>query len=226
MPFARKPPPYFPWGHAANFLKSLRGVAVPVGLFWLFRWRCVVSVVGFCGSRGLSSGGLVGSVVRSAVARGSSLVVGCCVGADASVVSAAVRSGGAPLLRVFASFGSSGSGALPVSAVGPVGSAVVSGARVSWWSGGRGSARSRLRGRSLALVRFLSRSGGSLVCFLGSRSSRGSLLAVRAAVSLGVPVFVFVCGPFSVPPLVGSGSWFVSRRGSRFGAACFRWVAS
>lgn len=197
---------------------------VPVVLFWRFRWRCVVSVVGFCGSRGVSVPALVRSVVSGALGRGSSVAVGCCVGADASVVSAVVRAGASSRLRVFSAFGSSGRGAVSVSAVGPVGSAVVSGARVSWWAGGRGGVSSRLRGRSLALVRFLSRSGGSLVCFLGSVSSRGSLLAVRAAVRAGVPVFVWVCGSFAVPPSVGSGRWV--RACSRLGFVCWRWVAS
>ncbi len=182
-----------------------------------------MSVVGFCGSRGLSVGGLVSSVVSGALGRGSSLAVGCCVGVDASVVSAAVGAGASSRLRVFSAFGSSGRGAVSVSAVGPVGSAVASGASVSWWSGGRGSVASRLRGRSLALVRFLSVSGGSLVCFLGSASSLGSLLAVRAAVSSGVPVFVWVCGSFSLAPL-GSGSWV--RVCSRLGFVCFRWAVS
>lgn len=182
-----------------------------------------MSVVGFCGSRGVAVPGLVSSVVAGALGRGSSVAVGCCVGADASVVSAVVGAGASSRLRVFSAFGLGGRGSVSVSAVGAVVSAFSSGALVSWWAGGRGSVSSRLRGRSLSLVRFLASSGGSLVCFLGSVSSRGSLLAVRAAVRAGVPVFVWVCGSFSVPPSVGSGRWV--RACSRLGFVCWRWAS-
>ena len=168
--------------------------------------------VGFCGSRSLpaSAQPLVASVVSSVLSGSSArLVVGCSVGADALVLSSVPQSS-LSRVSVFAAFGFSGRGACSLSAVPVVAAAGQGGAFVNWWSGGRLSVplRLRLAKRSLALVQFLARRRSALVCFLSSPSSRGSLLACRVAVRLGIPVFVFCVGfsPSRLPRL-GRGSW-------------------
>jgi hypothetical protein len=170
------------------------------------------SSVGFCGSRSLpaSAQPLVSSVVSSVLSGSSArLVVGCSVGADALVLSSVPQSS-LSRVSVFAAFGFSGRGACSLSAVPVVAAAGRGGAFVNWWSGGRLSVplRLRLAKRSLALVQFLARRRSALVCFLSSPSSRGSLLACRVAVRLGIPVFVFCVGfsPSRLPRL-GRGSW-------------------
>jgi hypothetical protein len=168
--------------------------------------------VGFCGSRSLpaSAQPLVASVVSSVLSGSSArIVVGCSVGADALVLSSVPQSS-LSRVSVFAAFGFSGRGACSLSAVPVVAAAGRGGAFINWWSGGRLSVplRLRLALRSLALVRFLARRRSALVCFLSSPSSRGSLLACRVAVRLGVPVFIFCVGfsPSRLPRL-GRGSW-------------------
>ena len=170
------------------------------------------SSVGFCGSRAFpaSAQPLVSSVVSSVLSGSSArLVVGCSVGADALVLSSVPQSS-LSRVSVFAAFGFSGRGACSLSAVPVVAAAGRGGAFINWWSGGRLSVplRLRLAKRSLALVQFLARRRSALVCFLSSPSSRGSLLACRVAVRLGIPVFVFCVGfsPSRLPRL-GRGSW-------------------
>jgi len=86
---------------------------------------------------------------------------------------------------------------------------------------------SRLRARSLALVRFVagSGSGAGLVAFVSSPGSRGSFLSVRAAVRAGLPVVVFPVGfaASRLPVLPGGGRW-VPAASSGVWAGGFRWV--
>ena len=185
--------------------------------------------VGFCGSRSLpvSAQPLVTSVVSSVLSGSSArLVVGCSVGADALVLSSVPQSS-LSRVSVFAAFGFSGRGACSLSAVPVVAAAGQGGAFVNWWSGGRLSVplRLRLAKRSLALVQFLARRRSALVCFLASPKSRGSLLACRVAVRLGIPVFVFCVGfsPSRLPRL-GRGSWsLVSHAGCLAGQVMCQW---
>ena len=109
-----------------------------------------MSLVGFCGSRSLppSATPLVAGVVSSVLSSRRSVAVGCCVGADACVLSAVLAAGAAPRLCVFAAFGpvSPPCGtASRVEAPGAsrslswpsrVGAALRAGASVRWWSGG------------------------------------------------------------------------------------------
>ncbi len=178
-------------------------------------------VVGFVGSRSLSSSfsGLVSSVVSSLPA-GSSVAVGCASGADTSVLSAALSSGLS--LSVFAVGSFCGSGFTPSFSAFPlVSRAASAGASVHWLAGGSLSLplRVRLAVRSRSLVSSVV--SGSLVAFLSSPGSRGSVQALRFAVSCGVPVFVFTCG-FSAPslPSLGSGTW---RPVSFFSHSCWSW---
>lgn len=137
--------------------------------------RCVVSVVGFAGSRSLpslsASGGLVSRVVGSVVAAGRPVAVGDCVGADAAVLSARLRlpfpsSSSGPALSVFAVGGPSAGGSFVSrlaslsgfwrgSAVGQVrvaaalavspGHGCVAPVVVRWWAGGAASVPLRSR---------------------------------------------------------------------------------
>jgi len=178
-----------------------------------------VRVVAVAGSRGLGAewAGVVGAVVRSVGRSGSAVGVGCCVGADALALGAALAS--AVPCRVFAAFGPGGVGSWRGSSVAGVAAAGAAGAPVVWWAGGSGPLVRRLGARSRAVV---SVSCG-LVAFVsgGFAASPGSWGSVRFAVSRGLPVVVFPCGSFSLP-LLGSGSWVVS--GAGVWARGFRWV--
>lgn len=62
--------------------------------------------------------------------------------------------------------------------------------------------------RSSACIQFVASQSGSVVLFLGSPSSVGSIREARLAAGLSVPVFVFCCGfPASLLPSLGAGSW-------------------
>jgi hypothetical protein len=171
----------------------------------------MVPFVAFCGSRLLSSSAslLVSRVVRSVVAGGRGVAVGCCSGADSLVLASALALPSAPL-AVFAVGAPSGSGFCSFSA--PLPLLLSAGAAVRWCSGGPSSVplAARLARRSLACVGFAAGSGpgAGLVCFGLSALSRGSLLACRAAASAGLPVFSFGA-QLSLPPL-GAGAWVAS----------------
>lgn len=179
-------------------------------------------VVAVAGSRSLPVGGLalVGSVSRSLVASGCSLVVGCASGADSACFSSVpVQS-----VRVLAAFGPGGAGAAGrVSAVSQLSAFVRGGGGVSWWAGGGASVpvRRRLAARSRAVV---SAASSGLVVFFSSPSSRGSALAARFAVSRGLPVVAFAVGfPPSRLPSLGAGAWS-SVGGAGPWAGAWRWV--
>lgn len=185
-------------------------------------------VVGFAGSRSLPESALpvVAACVRAALRAGRGVAAGCAVGADAAALRAAVRFGGASRLSVFCAFGPLGVGSWRSSAVSAVAAAGSRGASVRWWAGGPASAPllSRLSARTLAFVSFLaSRPGSSLVCFVSSRASRGTLLGACAAARRGVPVFFFPVGfPGGLlPPLGPGGSWVPCRLAGQSGF--FRW---
>lgn len=195
--------------------------------------------VGFGGSRSLPSVGASGGLVARVVASLSSLArpgasvsvfVGCCSGADAAVLSAALPwSVSAPpgfaAVRVFAAFGPGGVGSWRCSAV-PLVLSAASAPRclVRWWAGGGASVPlvARLRARSRALASALPVGSSAFVAFFGPGSSRGTAGSCRAAVARGVPVFAFPVGRSSLPSL-GAGSW-VAVGGSGVWASAFRWV--
>ena len=212
----------------------------------LSSWRRVVSVsvVGFCGSRSLPSvpvaGGLVSRVVGSVVACRLPVAVGCCVGADAAVLSARLSLPFAPSssrvsLSVFAALACVlWLGVLllpfPVCCVRVRSPSLLGTGSLLRLPFGFGLAGGLpfLCGRVSALARCpvssLSAGGGVLVCFLGAGRSFGSVLAVRAAAAAGVPVFVFPVGrPASSLPAVGSRRW-VAVGGSGVWSRAFRLV--
>lgn len=204
------------------------------------RWRCLlvglrvlpvlcclafaVGSVAVVGSRSLplAFAPLVGRVVQLLVASGRSVSVGCCVGADAFALSAGVP---VSALQIFCAFGAGGVGACRISAVPAVLSFAASGGCVSWWSGGNSSVALpvRLSVRTSAVVASAS---VSCVVFFSSPLSSGTVLACRAAVARGLPVFAFACGLCgSALPILGAGSWVVVG-GSGVFASAFRWVSS
>ncbi|BAO43896.1 conserved hypothetical protein [Thiolapillus brandeum] len=200
-------------------LKRFLSVAVLSGGLPVAR---VVGVVAVAGSRQLPPGGtaLVGRIVGSLVRSGSSLVVGCATGADAVVLSSAP----AAQVQCLAAFGPGGAGACRVSAVSQVVAHAAAGGQVQWWAGGGASLpiAVRLSHRTQAVVGAAS---SGLVAFLSSPSSRGSLLACRAAAARGLPVVVFPLGfgGLSLPAL-GAGQWVPCDRGGIWSAA-WQWQA-
>jgi hypothetical protein len=180
---------------------------------YLRRLGCVVfsgsGVVAVAGSRALPASGsaLVVRVVADLAASGFPLVVGCCTGADAAVLSAAPQFVPPSFIQCFAAFGADGVGACGSSAVVTVARFASAGGAVVWWAGGSSAEALpvRLAARTSAVV--FSASAG-LVVFFASPSSRGSLLACRLAVGRGLPVVAFPLG-FSAAnlPVLGSGSW-------------------
>ncbi|ADE17002.1 conserved hypothetical protein (plasmid) [Nitrosococcus halophilus Nc 4] len=192
-------------------------------------------VVAVAGSRSLPPGGsgLVSQVAGALVRSGQSLVVGCCVGADAAVLS--FGSGSLGRVRCLAAFGPvsppfrapsgrySAPGAWSGSAVREVAEFLLAGGSVRWWSGGGPSAPLpvRLAARTRAVVAVAS---VGLVVFFASPSSRGSLLAARCAASRGLPVLAFAVGfPGSALPPLGSGSW-APCSGSGVWSGAWRWA--
>jgi hypothetical protein len=182
-----------------------------------------VSVVAVAGSRSLPPAfvPLVASVVRSVVAAGHSLSVGCCVGADRVTLSAVPLSA----VRCFSAFGAGGVGSCPVSAVSSVSAFAAAGGSVRWWAGGGSSVSlsARLASRTAAVVGAAS---VSCVVFFSSPRSRGSLLAASLAVGRGLPVYAFACGfCASLLPSLGSGSW-VAFGGSGAWSSAWLWSPS
>ena len=187
----------------------------------------VPGVVAVAGSRSLPPGGgsaLVGRVACELLAGGCLLAVGCCVGADASLLAFALAVPGSRLGRVrcLCAFGRAGVGAGPVSAVAAVSAFAAGGGSVSWWAGGPASVplSARLAARTQAVV---SSASAGLVVFLAEPGSRGSLLAASRAVSRGLPVVAFPLFPATRLPLLGIGAWVPAGASSpwRFG---WRWV--
>ena len=206
-----------------------------------------MALVGFAGSRSLPSfsvsGGLVARVVGSVVASGRGVAVGCCVGADAAVLSARLRrrfpsSSSGSALSVFAVGGACGSGfwsgsawwAVSLAAVLAVspGSGCFAPVSVRWWAGGAASVplRARLAARSSALVSAVAAggAGSGLVVFLASPSSVGSVRSARLAAAAGLPVVVFPVGfAASALPSLGAGGW-VPAAAAGVWARGFRWL--
>ena len=189
-------------------------------------------MVGFCGSRSLSSSffGLVSRAVPAALAVHGAGAVGCAAGADSLVLSAALAGGCASSFSVFALPGR-------VSRFAGAGCRVVPSA-VS--IAGRGACVVR----SVACVRSVAAAGGSWVAFVssgacpagvvpggswssGGASPSGSWSSCALAAGLGLPVFVFWCaaGAPVLPGWVG-GSWSLVLSGWAAGSWCWLPVRS
>jgi len=176
------------------------------------------SPLALAGSRSLSTSALVVPVVAGLLASPVrvSLRVGCCVGADALAVVAALAWGGASRLSVFAAFGTSPTypGACSLSAVEPVAAAVRAGASVRFLAGGPLSLplSARLWRRSCAVVR----GAGALLLF---EPGAGSLAVAGFAVGRGLPVVAFGAVPPGAPRGC-EGSW----ESRRLVFPCWGWV--
>lgn len=191
----------------------------------------MAGMVGFCGSRTLLAsaadsafiGGVVGSVLAASPSRG--VAVGCAVGGDALVVSAALPAGASSQLRVFAAFG-------PSSRPGPPPASPLP-ARLPPSPGGPGAVpRSPWRAASSpALISGVAASGAGRgfvgfvsspcptglvpspspsACFSGFGS--GSWASLALAVGLKLPVVVFPVSPSGYGrspglPAFWPGSW-------------------
>ena len=177
-------------------------------------------VVAVAGSSRLPPGGaqLVARVARVLEASGCSLVVGCCMGADQSTLSAVSA------VRVFSAFGPGGAGAGPASAVAAVLAAQASGVPIAWWAGGPPSVplRARLARRTAAVV---AQASAGCVLFPSSPvvAGSGTWLAASAALARGLPLVVFPVGfPASELPQFGAGRWGLAGSGVWSGA--WRWI--
>lgn len=191
----------------------------------------MAGLVGFVGSRGWSgAGALVSGLVSSVLRSGRGLAVGCAVGADRAVLSAALAAGGAASVSVFAAFGASGLGAsASLSSVCGVRAAARAGAAVAWsplaGAGVPFAGRCAARARALVSAVAASGPGAGLVglvaapcpaglvpssspsrCWSGSGS--GSWAALAFAAGLGIPVLVVPsCGSSALLPAWPGGSW-------------------
>lgn len=192
--------------------RCLRCRCFHLWLRWVFNLKVINSspgVVAVAGSRALPASGsaLVARVVSDLAAGGASLVVGCCTGADAALLSLVPGAVPPSLVRCLCAFGAGGAGSGLFSAVASVSAFAGSGGSVSWWAGGVAAVplHVRLSARTRAVVAAAS---VGLVVFFGSRRSRGSLLACRCAVARGLPVLAFPVGfAGSGLPLLGAGAW-------------------
>lgn len=171
------------------------------------------AAVAFGGSRSLASSPVVVPVVAAVLGGGARVSVGCCVGADALVVSAALgcRPARWSQVSVLAAFGPGGAGSAgALSSVAGVAAAAQFGASVAWWAGGGPAVplRARLAQRSAAVVAGAAAAGrGALVLFSPGAGSLAA--ALPAAVRLAVPVFVFApAAPSALPFAAGSFAGF------------------
>ena len=155
----------------------------------------------FGGSRSLGpeASALASAAAAALLASGAELVVGCCKGADASALSAAVDLRAANRVSVLGAFGPLGpagrwpAGAGPASAVASVRAAVRAGATFQPWAGGPASLpiSARLAARTRAVA--AGAATGALVVL--APRSRGSLILARAVARRGLPVLALpVCG--------------------------------
>lgn len=178
-----------------------------------------MGIVAFAGSRSLSFKyePLVSTIVASVIQSGRTVSVGCCVGLDEIVLSN-LESG-----LCFSAFGSCGSGSCSLSASAAVSEFAGRGGSVNYWAGGHGDLKSRLSGRTNAVI---NSADVSAVVFFSSPHSVGSALACRLSVARGLPVFAFACGfSGSALPLLGSGKW-VAVGGSGVWSSSWRWISS
>ncbi|TCT21190.1 hypothetical protein EDC35_10443 [Thiobaca trueperi] len=173
----------------------------------------VSEVWAFGGSRvlGSESSQLATAAASALLARGHRLAVGCCTGADACALSAAVALGLACRVEVFAAFGASippgrwPLGACPASAVSEVRRAVSEGAQLRAWAGGGVSVplSTRLAARTRAVARACN--AGAVVVL--APHSKGSLILARAVAGRGLPVVVVPVAGAALPVLSAGGRW-------------------
>ena len=164
---------------------------------------------------------LVLDAVQAAMERQSGLVVGCCTGADEQVIRAAMMLNATHRLVILAAFGPQGEGACELSAVDTVLKATALGTDVRFFAGG--PVEQPLDARLVARTRAVIAEAAALVAFFGRPNSRGTFLAVRAAVAAGLPVIAFACGMDpAYLPRPGSGAWVAAGDVATPGALAWR----
>ena len=183
-------------------------------------------VAGICGSRKLSGKwvGLAARVGKGATAAGLDIATGCCIGADALIMSASILGHWADRLTVLAAFGPNGAGAVDASAVSLAQAAQVAGAAVKFWMGGgpKLPAAARLIRRTSALAAY---TGGQpnapMIGFmadacpadmsparLAAGTGSGSWACLRLAAAYKRQIFVFWCGKGAPDlPAHWGGAW-------------------
>ena len=216
-------------GQSVGWFGLLAAFLVFAGRFSRLAWGYSMSIL-FGGSRHLSPAfaPLVASVVLQVISKGFKVHTGCCSGADALVIQAAIQRPGS--LSVFAIGNKFGRGFWSCSSYQWVSVAAHMCESVTWLAGGNLNVplRVRLINRSLAALKGCS----AAIFFLSGRSSPGSLAVAAQAVKRGAQVFVFPCGfgftfpPASPTPKAGlrpkcAGSWQLS---SFAGHKCWQWV--
>ena len=180
----------------------------------------VSGVVAFAGSRS-SVSPLVASAVRSVLASGRDVVVGCARGVDQAVAAEVVGSGHAARLGIFA--------VAPVPAGSWAAASAASGASVVWVPGSAGRAAFAVRSRLVLAAAVAGGPGGGLVAFPSgpcpavcaphwgmaverarvTGGGSGTWLAVALAVGAGLPVALFLPPGVSLPCWSG-GDWLTS----------------
>lgn len=169
---------------------------------------------------------LVLDAVQAAMERQSGLVVGCCTGADEQVIRAAMILNATHRLVILAAFGPQGEGAFELSAVDAVLKATALGADVRFFAGGpvEQPLATRLAQRTRVMIACARRSPDArLVAFFGRPNSRGTFLAVRAAIAAGLPVVAFACGMDpAYLPRPGAGAWVSVSDAAMPGALAWR----
>lgn len=188
--------------------RALRSISSPLGGSHPYPavQRQVPMSVYFGGSRNLSHFPV--SVVRTVLASGQAVHVGCQKGADSLVVTQCLMQGYALSLVVFA--------VAPNSATAPdhVIGAAARGARVVYSAGGQATPiKARYLLRSIAAFQ-----GCSSAVFFSPGA--GSLAVAREALKAGLPVFAFGEMPARVPS--SAGAWVVA---SFMGFSCWQWSA-
>ena len=205
--------------HRATDGASIEGFVMSISGVW---------AVG--GSRSLSRSGqaVAQYVVSELLTSGERLAVGCCLGADAAVIGAAVHDGHARRLQIFSVFGPlavsrgavAAAGVCASSAVGTVAAAVDLGASITPWAGGGPDLhiKARLRNRTGRVARAAT-AGGVIVA--DREFGPGSLLLAAQLAAHGCPTYAVTLA--ALVPAPGPGAWV---SGYFLGLPCWRLPAS
>ena len=191
-------------------------------------------IAGICGGRYLTAKWLplASRIGRGALADGLTLATGCCIGADALIMSASLIGGWADRLEVLAAFGPDGAGAVDASALNLVQLTAAAGANVRWWIGGGPTMppAARLIRRTTALAHYTGGHKGAPMIGLLDRTcpsgigptgrkrkggeGSGSWAALATAAERGRQIFVFWCSDAAPNlPAHWGGDWRPVRQG-------------
>jgi predicted Rossmann fold nucleotide-binding protein DprA/Smf involved in DNA uptake len=166
---------------------------------------------------------LVHRVTSAIIKSGSVISVGCAKGVDQAALRCCLAANHP--VNIQAAFFANGSGSCSASNVSGVSQAHQAGHPVTYWpqSSAQVPLVARLARRTQAVVATAS---AALVAFQFSTQSRGTALAVKAAIKKGLPVYLFApgLGAHHLPQLPG-GAW-VPSGGKGVWATAYTWAAS